>query len=93
MPLTPWTSGFSCPVQGQPGHYYAGWGVDFVKIDDLPEPYQAGEIELIRKAIDRTGRKIVFSMSPGETPLADARHAQQPTRGTPWATFGTARSS
>ena len=65
---------------------YAGWGVDFVKIDDLSEPYHAAEIELIRKAIDRTGRKIVFSMSPGETPLADARHAQQ--HANMWRTVG-----
>ncbi|MFD1469085.1 NPCBM/NEW2 domain-containing protein [Hymenobacter caeli] len=65
---------------------YAAWGVDFVKVDDLSEPYHAGEIELIRKAIDRTGRKIVFSMSPGETPLADARHAQQ--HANLWRTVG-----
>ncbi|NML66576.1 Melibiase subfamily [Hymenobacter sp. RP-2-7] len=65
---------------------YASWGVDFVKIDDLSEPYHAGEIELIRRAIDRTGRKIVFSMSPGETPLADARHAQQ--HANMWRTVG-----
>ncbi|MGI4759538.1 MAG: NPCBM/NEW2 domain-containing protein [Janthinobacterium lividum] len=65
---------------------YASWGVDLVKIDDLSEPYHAGEIELIRKAIDRTGRKIVFSMSPGETPLADARHAQQ--HANMWRTVG-----
>ncbi|TPG63653.1 NPCBM/NEW2 domain-containing protein [Hymenobacter nivis] len=65
---------------------YAAWGVDFVKIDDLSEPYHAGEIELIRKAIDRTGRKIVFSMSPGETPIADAKHAQQ--HANLWRTVG-----
>ncbi|WP_223649646.1 NPCBM/NEW2 domain-containing protein [Hymenobacter psoromatis] len=65
---------------------YASWGVDFVKIDDLSEPYHTAEIELIRKAIDRTGRKIVFSMSPGETPLADARHAQQ--HANMWRTVG-----
>ena len=65
---------------------YASWGVDLVKIDDLSEPYHAGEIELIRKAIDRTGRKIVLSMSPGETPIADARHAQQ--HANMWRTVG-----
>jgi len=65
---------------------YASWGVDFVKIDDLSEPYHAGEIELIRKAIDRTGRPIVLSMSPGETPIADAKHAQQ--HANMWRTVG-----
>jgi alpha-galactosidase len=65
---------------------YASWGVDFVKIDDLSEPYHTGEIEMIRKAIDRTGRKIVFSMSPGETLIADAKHAQE--HANMWRTVG-----
>lgn len=65
---------------------YAGWGLDFVKVDDLSEPYHAGEIELIRKAIDRTGRPIVLSMSPGETPIAHAPHAQQ--HANMWRTVG-----
>jgi alpha-galactosidase len=53
---------------------YASWGLDFVKVDDLSTPYHMDEIELIRKAIDRTGRKIVLSTSPGETPLINAEH-------------------
>jgi hypothetical protein len=53
---------------------YASWGVDFLKIDDLSSPYHAGEIEMIRKAIDRTGRKIVLSTSPGPTPVERASH-------------------
>jgi hypothetical protein len=48
----------------------AGWGVDFIKVDDLSRPYHQAEIEGIRKAIDKTGRVIVFSTSPGETPLS-----------------------
>jgi hypothetical protein len=55
---------------------YASWGLDFIKIDDLSRPYHQGEIELIRKAIDKTGRPIVLSTSPGETPLASAAHVQ-----------------
>lgn len=55
---------------------YAAWGVDFLKIDDLSNPYHKGEIEMIRRAIDKCGRKIVFSMSPGETPIAEAAHAK-----------------
>ncbi|WP_201982364.1 NPCBM/NEW2 domain-containing protein [Hymenobacter rubidus] len=65
---------------------YASWDLDFVKVDDLSEPYHTGEIELIRKAIDRTGRKIVLSMSPGETPIADAKHAQE--HANMWRTVG-----
>ena len=53
---------------------YASWGVDFIKVDDLSVPYHNKEIEMIRKAINKTGRKIVLSTSPGETPIADANH-------------------
>lgn len=55
---------------------YAGWGVDFIKVDDLSRPYHKGEIELIRNAIDHCGRPIVFSTSPGETPVEEAEHAR-----------------
>jgi len=53
---------------------FAAWGVDFVKVDDLSRPYHTTEIEAIRKAIDRTGRPIVFSTSPGATPLSAGEH-------------------
>lgn len=53
---------------------YAQWEVDFIKIDDLSGPYHEGEINLIRKAIDKCGRKIVLSTSPSETPIGDASH-------------------
>ena len=52
----------------------SAWGLDFIKVDDLSRPYHQAEIEAIRKAIDRTGRKIVFSTSPGATPLKDGEH-------------------
>jgi hypothetical protein len=54
---------------------YASWGVDFIKVDDLSRPYHKKEIEMIRKAIDRTGRPIVLSTSPGETPVTEVAHA------------------
>ncbi len=54
----------------------AEWGVDYVKVDDIARPYHRSEIDAIRRAIDRTGRPIVLSLSPGATPLADARHVQ-----------------
>ncbi|MFT4177292.1 MAG: glycoside hydrolase family 27 protein [Luteolibacter sp.] len=50
------------------------WDIDFIKVDDLSRPYHKKEIEAIRKAIDKTGRHIVFSTSPGETPVADGAH-------------------
>lgn len=55
----------------------ASWEVDFVKIDDLSRPYHLKEIEAIRKAIDKTGRPIVFSTSPGETPVDRGAHAME----------------
>ena len=53
---------------------YADWGVDFVKIDDISRPYHKDEIELVRHAIDQCGRPIVLSLSPGKTPISEARH-------------------
>jgi len=49
---------------------FADWGVDLVKVDDASaRKYQQPEIEGIRKAIDKTGRPMVLSLSPGATPL------------------------
>ncbi|AOW10810.1 NPCBM/NEW2 domain-containing protein [Flavobacterium gilvum] len=83
-------------VPGKPGaqeyynslfEMYASWGLDFVKIDDLSSPiYFEGEIDMIRKAINRTGRKIVLSTSPGETPIAHADHVQK--NANMWRTVG-----
>jgi alpha-galactosidase len=44
---------------------YAGWGVDFLKVDDMLWPYQAAEIEAFAGAIGRSGRDIELSLSPG----------------------------
>ncbi len=60
---------------------YASWGVDFVKADDMGDHrFQPAEIAALRRALDRTGRKIVLSISPGPAPLAQAaffrEHAQ-----------------
>ena len=56
---------------------YASWGVDFIKVDDIASPvYHKGEIELIRKAIDKCGRKIVLSASPGDALIGFANHAE-----------------
>lgn len=66
---------------------YASWGVDFVKVDDLSSPiYFEQEVEMIRKAIDRTGRKILLSTSPGETPIDHADHVM--AHANMWRTVG-----
>ena len=51
---------------------WASWGIDFIKVDDLSEPYNTNEIEMIRKALDNCGRPIVLSTSPGPTELSHA---------------------
>jgi hypothetical protein len=56
---------------------YAGWGVDFVKIDCISQPYKTASIHMVRRALRNTGRPIVLSLSPGPTPLADASDAMQ----------------
>ena len=61
---------------------YASWGVDYVKVDDICnvkatpwEEYSARrEIEMIRKAIDKCGRSMVLSLSPGPAVLNEAWH-------------------
>jgi hypothetical protein len=52
----------------------ASWGLDYVKVDDLSSSYHKDEIEAIRKAIDKCGRPIVFSTSPGATPVSQGAH-------------------
>jgi len=59
---------------------YASWGVDFVKVDDISRPYEEvhkAEIEAIRRAIDKTGRPMVLSLSPGDTPIERGDHVSQ----------------
>ena len=59
---------------------YASWGVDLVKVDDIARAYddvQKAEIEAIRKAIDKSGRPIVLSLSPGDTPIERGEHVMQ----------------
>ena len=53
---------------------WASWGVDYIKVDDLSQPYHAAEIEMIRRALDKCGRPIVFSTSPGPTSTTHAGH-------------------
>ena len=51
---------------------YAKWGVDYLKVDCISQPYKADEIHMMHEALRRTGRNIVLSLSPGPTPLAEA---------------------
>jgi alpha-galactosidase len=52
---------------------YAGWGVDYIKVDCIAShPYKGAEIAMIHKAIVRSGRAMVLSLSPGPTALENA---------------------
>lgn len=57
---------------------YASWGIDFIKIDDLASPYHADDIAAYARALQRCGRPIVFSASPGNDVSTDhAAHLRQ----------------
>jgi hypothetical protein len=52
---------------------YASWGVDLIKVDCIAShPYKPAEIRMIRRAIDKAGRPMVLSLSPGPTSLDNA---------------------
>jgi hypothetical protein len=61
---------------------FAAWGVDYVKVDDIANtnmyphaPYSGkAEIEIIRRAIDRAGRPMVLSLSPGPAVIEEGWH-------------------
>lgn len=58
---------------------YASWGVDFVKMDDMSRPYDAhaAEIEAAHRAIHASGRPMILSLSPGETPVSRGEHVRR----------------
>ena len=61
---------------------YASWGVDFIKVDDIAYSILYGdahkkEIAGIRQAIDKVGRPIVLSLSPGPAQLKNGTFFQE----------------
>ena len=47
---------------------YAEWGVDFLKVDCISDhPHKSAEIAMIHRAIEKSGRPILLSLSPGPT--------------------------
>ena len=49
---------------------YAGWGVDFIKVDCISSrPYKGDDIRMLSLALRKTGRPIALSLSPGAAPL------------------------
>lgn len=58
---------------------YAGWGVDYIKADDMGNPrYHHAHVEALSRAIARCGRPVVLSISTGsagDTSFAEHRKA------------------
>ena len=50
---------------------YHSWGTDFIKVDNLSRTYHRAEIHAIRRALNKYGPDIVFSASPGPTPVSE----------------------
>lgn len=80
--ICPWNTdmyGVDASKEGAQEYYnslfqmYAEWGVDFIKVDDIAASklyhIHKDEIELIRRAIDNCGRKMILSLSPGPAPI------------------------
>jgi len=56
---------------------YAEWGVDFVKVDDISNPYHRSEIEGVHQAILNSKSAIVLSLSPGPAPVTEWAHLEK----------------
>ncbi len=64
---------------------YAQWGVDYIKCDDIcntnlypHNPYSAAhEVEMLHRAIEKCGRDIVLSLSPGPALIEKAWHYEK----------------
>lgn len=67
---------------------YASWGVDYIKVDDIcvkygrpgdesTLEYGGNEIEMIHRAIEKCGRPIVLSLSPGPAMVEQAEHLRK----------------
>lgn len=83
--------GLRADMEGSQAYYdsifalYAQWGVDYVKCDDIcntnaypHNPYSAAhEIEMIHAAIEKCGRPIVLSLSPGPALIEKAWHYEK----------------
>lgn len=61
---------------------YASWGVDFIKVDDICStgfhPHRCygrkHEVEMLHNAIEKCGRPIILSLSPGPAAVDESWH-------------------
>ncbi len=54
---------------------YAKWGVDYLKVDCISQPWHGDQIHMVEHALMQSGRPIILSLSPGPTPIEDANDA------------------
>jgi alpha-galactosidase len=78
-PWNPFSYGLDASKPAAQAYYdsiaqqYAGWGVDFLKVDCIADhPYKGDEIRMLNQALRKTGRPIVLSLSPGPAALDKA---------------------
>ncbi|MFH8774970.1 glycoside hydrolase family 27 protein [Streptomyces sp. NPDC017958] len=90
--VCPWNSdnyGLNHDHPGAQAYYdsqvaqFARWGVDFVKADDMLFPYHEREIAAYARAVERSGRPIDLSLSPG-TDVSLARLGHLRANATMW---------
>jgi len=83
--VCPWNSdmyGVDLSRRGAQDYYdsilklYADWGVDYIKADDIARPAHREEIAALHRAIGKTGRPIVLSLSPGPAMIRDVAFLQ-----------------
>jgi len=84
--VCPWNSDMYGVDMNKPGaqaYYdsllklYADWGVDYIKADDIARPTHRGEIAALHQAIQRAGRPVVLSLSPGPAMVKDVEFLRQ----------------
>jgi hypothetical protein len=84
--LCPWNTdmyGLDLSRAGAQDYYdsivkmYADWGVDYIKADDIARPAHRDEIAAIHRAVAKTGRPIVLSLSPGPAMIKDVAFLQE----------------
>ncbi len=78
-PWNPFNYGLKASLPAAQAYYdsiarlYADWGVDLIKVDCISShPYKGEDIRMLRQALNKSGRPILLSLSPGPAPLEKA---------------------
>ncbi len=79
-PWNPFNYGLKTATPAAQAYYdsiarlYADWGVDLIKVDCISShPYKGEDIRMLREALNKSGRPILLSLSPGPAPLEKAK--------------------